>query len=109
MQLSDFSDDYSISGTQRNIEHNHYKIIAIHFPKIKFDIVDAIRWLLQHEYAIGPMDDDDDNYIFNQLPEHVVKLEGFTELRHRTIRHGVILYMLYKPNEYHHSHIPYSA
>jgi hypothetical protein len=92
-ELSDF---YDISGTQRNLENIKYKIINIHFPKQKFDIVDAIRWLLQHEYAIGPIQNDENDYIFNQLPEHVVMTEGFTEHKHKILRHGVMFHCLYK-------------
>ncbi len=94
--MQDLSEYYDITGTQRNIENIRYKIIDIHFPKEKFDIIDAIRWLLQHEYAIGPMQDNPNNYIFNQLPMDVVMQEGFTEHRHRILRHGVIFHCLYR-------------
>jgi len=73
-----------------------YKVQSVLFDKKKFNVNQAIDWLVNHNYKLMKIHETNKEIRFRQIPPNQLKKEGYLKFRNYSLNNGVILVLAYK-------------
>jgi hypothetical protein len=72
-----------------------YKIQSILFYKKKYSLLDAIDFLMRHNYKIKKLDETKNYYRFRQYDPNYLKKRGYSRVISKKIGKGILFIIYY--------------
>ena len=73
-----------------------YKIQSVLFKRDKWQLMDAIEWLISNEFTVKKVDITKGLFRCRQLEPEALKKKGYTNYHNKIIGDGIIFVIVYK-------------